>query len=130
MAPGAERSMRTAGPYQPLSWARACALLCSPCINSQTSLKGEQPEMVSESARISNFAEEALGDNVDCSQPGLGTTLNRQDGFGALESVKAASEPCSLSGEVTQSNEALAEKSKTCQQILLRKWLADQDSTR
>nr|XP_025848273.1 glycine cleavage system H protein, mitochondrial-like [Vulpes vulpes] len=129
MAPGAERSMRTAGPYQPLSWARACALLCSPCVNSQTSLKGEQQEMVSESARISNFAEEALGDIVDCSQPGLGTTLNRQDGFGALESVKAASKPCSLS-EVTQSNEALAEKSKTCQQILLRRWLAGQDSTR
>ncbi|XP_033613797.1 glycine cleavage system H protein, mitochondrial [Fukomys damarensis] len=59
---------------------------------------------------ISNFAQEALGDVVYCSLPEVGTTLKKQDEFGALESVKAASELYSpLSGEVTEINEALAE---------------------
>nr|XP_012418545.1 PREDICTED: glycine cleavage system H protein, mitochondrial-like [Odobenus rosmarus divergens] len=59
---------------------------------------------------ISNFAQEALGDVVYCSMPEVGTKLNKQDGFGALESVKAASELCfPLSGEVTEINEALVE---------------------
>ncbi|XP_027958399.1 glycine cleavage system H protein, mitochondrial-like [Eumetopias jubatus] len=58
---------------------------------------------------ISNFAQEALGDVVYCSLPEVGTKLNKQDEFGALESVKAASELYSLSGEVTEINEALEE---------------------
>uniref|UniRef100_A0A8C3WQF4 Glycine cleavage system H protein n=1 Tax=Catagonus wagneri TaxID=51154 RepID=A0A8C3WQF4_9CETA len=59
---------------------------------------------------ISNFAQEALGDVVYCSLPEVGTKLNKQVEFGALESVKAASELYSpLSGEVTEMNEALAE---------------------
>uniref|UniRef100_A0A8C9GV90 Glycine cleavage system H protein n=1 Tax=Piliocolobus tephrosceles TaxID=591936 RepID=A0A8C9GV90_9PRIM len=59
---------------------------------------------------ISNFAQEALGDVVYCSLPEVGTKLYKQDEFGALESVKAASELYSpLSGEVTEINEALAE---------------------
>ena len=58
---------------------------------------------------ISDFAQEALGD-VYCSLPEVGTKLNKQEEFGALESVKAASELYSpLSGEVTAINEALAE---------------------
>ncbi|XP_036624164.1 LOW QUALITY PROTEIN: glycine cleavage system H protein, mitochondrial-like [Trichosurus vulpecula] len=59
---------------------------------------------------ISNFAQEALGDIVYCSLPEVGTKLNKQDEFGALESVKAASELYSpLTGEVTEINLALAE---------------------
>ncbi|KAL4668946.1 hypothetical protein H8959_007500 [Pygathrix nigripes] len=59
---------------------------------------------------IGNFAQEALGDVVYCSLPEVGTKLNKQDEFGALESVNAASELYSpLSGEVTEINEALAE---------------------
>uniref|UniRef100_A0A0D9RUF4 Glycine cleavage system H protein n=1 Tax=Chlorocebus sabaeus TaxID=60711 RepID=A0A0D9RUF4_CHLSB len=58
---------------------------------------------------ISNFAQEALGD-VYCSLPEVGTKVNKQDEFGALESVKAASELYSpLSGEVTEINETLGE---------------------
>jgi glycine cleavage system H protein len=58
----------------------------------------------------SNFAQEALGDVVYCSLPEVGTKLKKQEEFGALESVKAASELSSpLSGEVTEVNEALAE---------------------
>ncbi|XP_016288259.2 glycine cleavage system H protein, mitochondrial isoform X1 [Monodelphis domestica] len=53
---------------------------------------------------------EALGDVVYCSLPEVGTKLNKQDEFGALESVKAASELYSpLTGEVTEINVALAE---------------------
>ena len=60
--------------------------------------------------RISIFAQEALGDVVYCSLPEVGTKLNKQEEFGALESVKAASELYSpLSGEVTEINKALAE---------------------
>ena len=59
---------------------------------------------------LSNFAQEALGDVVYCSLPEVGTKLNKQGEFGALESVKAASELFSpLTGEVTEINEALAE---------------------
>nr|XP_006122743.1 glycine cleavage system H protein, mitochondrial [Pelodiscus sinensis] len=59
---------------------------------------------------ISNFAQEALGDVVYCSLPEIGTKLNKQDEFGALESVKAASELYSpLTGEVTEINTALAD---------------------
>ena len=51
-----------------------------------------------------------MGDVVYCSLPEVGTKLKKQEEFGALESVKAASElPSPLSGEVTEVSEALAE---------------------
>ncbi|XP_023646649.1 glycine cleavage system protein H (aminomethyl carrier), b [Paramormyrops kingsleyae] len=60
---------------------------------------------------ISNFAQEALGDVVYCGLPEPGTKLNQMDEFGALESVKAASELYSpLTGEVTEINQDLADK--------------------
>ncbi|XP_074014180.1 glycine cleavage system H protein, mitochondrial [Numenius arquata] len=70
---------------------------------------------------ISNFAQEALGDVVYCSLPEIGTKLSKHDEFGALESVKAASELYSpLSGEVTEVNAALADNpglvNKSCYQ--------------
>ncbi|XP_023790698.1 glycine cleavage system H protein, mitochondrial [Cyanistes caeruleus] len=70
---------------------------------------------------ISNFAQEALGDVVYCSLPEVGTKLSKHDEFGALESVKAASELYSpLSGEVTEINGALADNpglvNKSCYQ--------------
>ena len=59
---------------------------------------------------ISNFAQEALRDVVYCSLPEVGTKLNKQKEFGALESVIAAGELFSpLSGEVTVINKALAD---------------------
>ncbi|XP_072135286.1 glycine cleavage system H protein, mitochondrial-like [Mobula birostris] len=59
---------------------------------------------------ISNYAQEALGDVVYCGLPEIGTKLNQLDEFGALESVKAASELYSpLTGEVTDINKALAD---------------------
>ncbi|XP_030645478.1 glycine cleavage system protein H (aminomethyl carrier), a [Chanos chanos] len=59
---------------------------------------------------ISNFAQEALGDVVYCGLPDIGTKLAQSDEFGALESVKAASELYSpLTGEVVEVNEALTD---------------------
>ncbi|XP_058501469.1 glycine cleavage system H protein, mitochondrial-like [Solea solea] len=59
---------------------------------------------------ISNFAQEALGDVVYCELPEVGKQLTQQDEFGALESVKAASELYSpLTGEVVEVNTRLAD---------------------
>ncbi|KAM3877019.1 glycine cleavage system protein H (aminomethyl carrier), b [Diretmus argenteus] len=59
---------------------------------------------------ISNFAQEALGDVVYCGLPEVGQKLEEMEEFGALESVKAASELYSpLTGEVTEINTELAE---------------------
>ncbi|TDH09718.1 hypothetical protein EPR50_G00089610 [Perca flavescens] len=59
---------------------------------------------------ISKFAQEALGDVVYCGLPEVGTQLAQQDEFGALESVKAASELYSpLTGEVVEVNTLLAD---------------------
>ena len=44
-----------------------------------------QPKMV---LGLSNFAQEALGDVVSYSLPELGTKLNKQEEFGASESLK------------------------------------------
>nr|XP_008263755.1 glycine cleavage system H protein, mitochondrial-like [Oryctolagus cuniculus] len=59
--------------------------------------------------RISNFAQEVLGDVADCSLSKVGTKLKKQDEFGVFESVKAACELCSPLSEVTEINEDLAE---------------------
>lgn len=59
---------------------------------------------------ISSFAQEALGDVVYCGLPEVGQRLEQMEEFGALESVKAASELYSpLTGEVTEINAELAE---------------------
>uniref|UniRef100_A0AAQ4Q0X1 Glycine cleavage system H protein, mitochondrial n=1 Tax=Gasterosteus aculeatus aculeatus TaxID=481459 RepID=A0AAQ4Q0X1_GASAC len=54
--------------------------------------------------------QEALGDVVYCGLPEVGQRLEQLEEFGALESVKAASELYSpLAGEVTEINTALAD---------------------
>ncbi|XP_017261591.1 glycine cleavage system H protein, mitochondrial [Kryptolebias marmoratus] len=59
---------------------------------------------------ISEFAQDALGDVVYCGLPEVGTQLAQNDEFGALESVKAASELYSpLTGEVVEVNTLLAD---------------------
>ncbi|XP_029986102.1 glycine cleavage system protein H (aminomethyl carrier), b [Sphaeramia orbicularis] len=59
---------------------------------------------------ISSYAQEALGDVVYCGLPEIGQSLEQMEEFGALESVKAASELYSpLTGEVTDINTELAE---------------------
>ncbi|CAF99616.1 unnamed protein product, partial [Tetraodon nigroviridis] len=57
---------------------------------------------------ISDYAQEALGDVVYCGLPEVGQRLEQMEDFGALESVKAASELYSpLTGEVTEVNSEL-----------------------
>ncbi|KAM4592507.1 glycine cleavage system protein H (aminomethyl carrier), b [Odontesthes bonariensis] len=59
---------------------------------------------------ISNYAQEALGDVVYCGLPEVGQKVEQMEEFGALESVKAASELYSpLTGEVAEINTELAE---------------------
>ncbi|TKS69848.1 Glycine cleavage system H protein, mitochondrial [Collichthys lucidus] len=73
---------------------------------------------------ISNFAQEALGDVVYCGLPDVGTQLAQQDEFGALESVKAASELCSsLTGEVVEVNTLLADEPGLVNKFYKDGWL-------
>ncbi|KAM7406121.1 hypothetical protein PAMP_000520 [Pampus punctatissimus] len=59
---------------------------------------------------ISSYAQEALGDVVYCGLPEVGQRLEQLEEFGALESVKAASELYSpLTGEVSETNTELAD---------------------
>ncbi|KAB0388365.1 hypothetical protein FD755_003321 [Muntiacus reevesi] len=96
---------------------RAISAPSAPCLPRPWGLRGgcQKHEWVTTengvgTVGISNFAQEALGDVVYCSLPEAGIKLSKQEEFGALESVKAASELYSpLSGEVTAINKALAE---------------------
>lgn len=60
---------------------------------------------------ITNHAQEQLGDVVYVDLPEVGSTVEKDEAFGAVESVKAASDIYSpISGEVTAVNEALADE--------------------
>lgn len=57
---------------------------------------------------ISDYAQHALGDVVYVDLPEVGDEVNAGEDFGAVESVKAASDLiCPVSGEVVEINEAL-----------------------
>lgn len=60
---------------------------------------------------ITDYAVEQLGDIVFVELPEVGTTFEKGESFGAIESVKAASEVYApISGEVVEINEILIEK--------------------
>ena len=60
---------------------------------------------------ITDYAVEQLGDIVFVELPEVGTSFEKGESFGAIESVKAASEVYApISGEVIEINEALLEK--------------------
>ena len=60
---------------------------------------------------ITDYAQKELGDVVFVELPQVGTQLEAGDELGNIESVKAVSELFSpVSGEVTEINEALADK--------------------
>lgn len=57
---------------------------------------------------ISDYAQHALGDIVYVDMPEVGDEISAGDVFGAVESVKAASDLiCPVSGEVVEINEEL-----------------------
>ena len=63
---------------------------------------------------ITDYAQHALGDVVFVELPDVGRTLAQGDTFGAVESVKAASDLYApVSGEVTAVNEALLDTPET-----------------
>ncbi len=63
---------------------------------------------------ISDYAQHALGDVVFAELPDVGQTLNQNQPFGVVESVKAASDVYApISGEVTAINEALLDAPET-----------------
>lgn len=63
---------------------------------------------------ISSFAQSELGDVVYVELPEVGATLEKAEGFGVVESVKAASDVYApVSGEVTAVNEALVDSPGT-----------------
>ncbi|XP_071957654.1 glycine cleavage system H protein-like [Antedon mediterranea] len=60
---------------------------------------------------ISDYAQDALGDLVFVDLPEVGTKFFKGDEFGALESVKAASDLyMPVSGEVTETNSGLEDE--------------------
>lgn len=60
---------------------------------------------------ITDYAVEQLGDIVFVELPEVGTTFEKGESFGAIESVKAASEVyMPIGGEVVEINEILLEK--------------------
>ena len=66
---------------------------------------------------ISHFAQESLGDITFVDLPEVGASLEQGKEFGAVESVKAASDLYApVSGEVIAVNEALADAPETVNQ--------------
>jgi glycine cleavage system H protein len=60
---------------------------------------------------ISDFAQAQLGDVVFLELPSMGRTLAAQEGFGVVESVKAASDLYSpVEGRITEVNDKLSSK--------------------
>lgn len=69
---------------------------------------------------ISSFAQSELGDVVYVELPEVGATLEKAEGFGVVESVKAASDVYApVSGEVTAVNEALVDSPGTVRVYIL-----------
>ncbi len=60
---------------------------------------------------ISDYAQDQLGDIVFVELPEIGSTFDKGEEFGVVESVKAVSELyMTIAGEVTNFNEALADE--------------------
>ncbi len=63
---------------------------------------------------ITWFAQDALGEIVFFEPPAVGTVISKDVAYAEVESVKAVSEVIApLSGEITETNEALAEVPET-----------------
>lgn len=59
---------------------------------------------------ITDFAQDELGDIVFVELPAVGETIEQEEPFGVIESIKAVSDLYApLSGEVTATNDALTD---------------------
>lgn len=73
---------------------------------------------------ISDYAQNALGDVVYVDLPEVGDEVNAGEDFGAVESVKAASDLlCPVSGEVVEINEALEDSPEMLNADAFGNWI-------
>lgn len=73
---------------------------------------------------ISDYAQHALGDIVYVDLPEVGDEVTAGEDFGAVESVKAASDLISpISGEVVEVNEALEDEPGLINQDAFENWI-------
>lgn len=73
---------------------------------------------------ISDYAQHALGDIVYVDMPEVGDEMSAGDVFGAVESVKAASDLiCPVSGEVVEINEALEDAPEQVNADAFENWI-------
>ena len=73
---------------------------------------------------VSDYARKQLGNVVYVDMPEVGDELEAGEDFGAIESVKAASDLISpVSGEVVEINEALEENPRLINQDAMANWI-------
>ena len=73
---------------------------------------------------ISEYAQKQLGNVVYVDMPDLGDELEKGEDFGAIESVKAASDLISpVSGEVVEVNDALSENPRPINADAMANWI-------
>lgn len=73
---------------------------------------------------ISDYAQHALGNIVYVDMPEAGDEVSQGDDFGAVESVKAASDLISpVSGEVVEVNEELVDKPELINEDAYANWI-------
>lgn len=73
---------------------------------------------------ITDFAQKAMGDIVYVDMPEVDDEVTAEEEFGAVESVKAASDLiCPVSGTVTEINEALEDESGLLNQDPYENWI-------
>ena len=73
---------------------------------------------------ISDYAQKQLGNVVYVDMPDLGDELEKGEDFGAIESVKAASDLIApVSGEVVEINEALSENPRLVNADPMANWI-------
>lgn len=73
---------------------------------------------------ITDYAQHALGDIVYVDMPEVGDDVTSGEEFGAVESVKAASDLISpVSGEVIEINEALEDEPALVNQDAFENWI-------
>ena len=73
---------------------------------------------------ITDYAQHALGDIVYVDMPEVGDEVTNGEEFGAVESVKAASDLISpISGEVVEINEALEDEPGLVNQDAFGNWI-------
>jgi len=73
---------------------------------------------------ISDYAQKALGNVVYVDMPEVGDEFSEGDDFGAIESVKAASDLIiPASGEVVEINEALGDNPRLINEDAMANWI-------